>query len=154
MNEDRSTNGFDPVSYLLSYPDLQAAGLGAANALQHWMIYGAAEQRMGDKGFGQDQSSHLLAAGATSHQAIDRAGDLDWFQLDLTAGQHAHLDVSAAFAQTATVHDAAGHLLGTYSGSESHLGIDFTATAAGVYYITVQANSSNLAGAYDIQAVL
>jgi hypothetical protein len=151
-DEGRATGGFDAVGYLLSNPDIAGAGYGAAGAFAHWLVYGAAEGRAGDAAFGREQADHALPLGTAANQAIDRAGDHDWFQFDLAAGQQTRIDVSAAFNQTVTVHDAAGHLLASASGTNGHVTLDLTAGATGAYYVTVEALDAAGQGSYSIIA--
>lgn len=145
--EERPAAGFDAVGYLLSNEDLQSAGYGEVGAYAHWLVHGANEGRGGDAAFGREQADHLLALGTTATAAIEQAGDHDWFGLDLVAGQQAHVDLSAAFASTVTVHDAAGHLLATHVGETA---FDFTAAATGGYYLTVEAVDPAAIGSYVI----
>ncbi|WP_375271319.1 hypothetical protein [Sphingomonas sp.] len=151
-DEGRATGGFDAVGYLLSNPDIAGAGYGATGAFAHWLVYGAAEGRAGDAAFGREQGDHALPLGTAASQAIDRAGDHDWFQLDLAAGQQTRIDVSAAFDQRVSVHDAAGHLLASASGTNGHVTLDLAAGATGAYYVTVEALDAAAQGNYSIIA--
>jgi Ca2+-binding RTX toxin-like protein len=153
-NEGRPVGGFDSVAYLLSNPDIAGAGYGATGAFAHWLVYGAAEGRAGDAVFGREQGDQALLLGTASNQAIDQAGDNDWFQLDHSAGQPTRIDVSAAFGQSVTVHDAAGHLLASASasGADGNVVLDLTAVSAGAYYVTVEALDAAAHGAYSIIA--
>ena len=155
VNEGRATSGFDAVGYLLTYGDL--AGLGAQGALNHWVSNGAREGRVGDAVFGRDQSDHnLTAAGATG--AVDQAGERDWYQISLTAGQRVTFDLSGAGAGRGSlgdgvlmIYDAFGRLLATddNSGPGQDARLTFTATGSGVYYIVVAGVGSS-AGTYQL----
>lgn len=155
VREGRSTSGFDAVGYLLTYGDL--AGLGAQNALSHWVSNGAREGRAGDSVFGRDQGNHnLTASGATG--AVDQAGERDWYQLNLTAGQRVTLDLAGAGAGRGTlgdgvlmIYDAFGRLIATddNSGPGQDARLTFTATGSGVYYVVVAGVGSS-AGTYQL----
>lgn len=155
VNEGRPTAGFDAVAYLLSNGDL--AGRTAAQALDHWLISGASEGRLGDAPFGREQGSdHLLGASKTSQ--IDSGADRDWFQFSANAGAQITLDLSGAGAGVGTlqdgalrVYDALGNLLffDNDSGPASDARITFTAPASGVYYVVVSSSDSG-GGTYQI----
>lgn len=150
--EGRGSSGFDAVAYLLTYGDL--AGLGVAGALNHWLAYGAREGRVGDSVFGRDQASHDLTAAGVSG-VIDQAGERDWYQISLAAGQTVTLDLAGAGSGAGTlgdgflrVYDAFGRLLAT--DNDSGPGLDarltFTATGSGVYYVVVSGPSGSTGG--------
>jgi Ca2+-binding RTX toxin-like protein len=150
VHEGRPINGFDAVGYLLSNPDLQSAGFGATGAYNHWLVYGANEGRGGDAAFGREQVDHVIDIGDTASAAIDQGGDHDWFQFNLDAGRPTHVELSAAFATTVTVHDMAGHLVSTHEIPSGQGGFDITTMAGGDYYLTVQALDPSTAGNYAV----
>lgn len=154
-SESRAISGFDAVAYLLTYGDL--AGRSASEALKHWVTEGARAGRAGDSVFGRDQGNHnLTASGATG--AVDQAGERDWYQLNLTAGQRITLDLAGAGAGRGTlgdgvlmIYDAFGRLIATddNSGPGQDARLTFTATGSGVYYVVVAGVGSS-AGTYQL----
>lgn len=150
VHEDRPVNGFDAVGYLLSNTDLQSAGFGETGAYDHWLVYGASEGRGGDAAFGREQIDHVIDFGKTANAAIEQGGDHDWFQFDLDAGQPTHVEFSAAFATTVSVHDIAGHLISTHEIASGQGGFDVTTVTGGDYYLTVQALDPLAVGNYAV----
>jgi Ca2+-binding RTX toxin-like protein len=141
--EGRPTSGFDSVAYLLSNSDL--AGLTPDAALTQWLSVGADQGRAGDAAFGREQLTHALTGGSASG-VIDIAGDHDWFQVTLGAGQAVTFNIAAQGAgagtlsnSQVTIYDATGHVI--ISDADSGPGLDaratFTPTTAGLYYVVV-----------------
>lgn len=153
--EGRATSGFDSVAYLLSNSDL--AGRTPSQALDHWLLFGADQGRVGDALFGREQTSNVLTGSSTSG-TIGVAGDRDWFQLNMAAGQRIQIDQRGAGAGTGTLGDGALQLydgLGRLVAADADSGpgadarIVFTAPTAGVYYIVVSGAGAS-AGTYQI----
>lgn len=153
--EGRATSGFDSVAYLLSNSDL--AGRTASQALDHWLLFGADQGRVGDALFGREQTSNALT-GASTSGTIGVAGDRDWFQLNMVAGQRIQIDQRGVGAGTGTLadgtlqlYDSLGRLVASDadSGPGADARIVFTATTAGVYYIVVTGAGAS-AGTYQI----
>jgi Ca2+-binding RTX toxin-like protein len=151
------TSGFDAIAYLLSNPDLGAARLGAAGALQHWVRAGYDEGRPGDALYGREQTGHALSLDGGVTSTVGEGGDRDWFQIDLAAGQK--ITLALTFASPATgvlgVFDASGRAVGTVSlpgAADGLAAVSFTAITAGSYYVSV--NTTGLVSrAYRLDAL-
>ena len=145
--------GFDAVGYLLTYSDLAAAKLGKAGALNHWLIVGADEGRVGDATFGREQTSHALIDGMTG--TIDSSGDRDWFEFDVNVDAGArqisvHLD-NVSVAGTLELHRSNGELVKTATAdANGDVTLDYIASAADTYYLVVAASTPAGTGTYAI----
>lgn len=156
--EGRATAAFDPVAYLLTYGDL--AGKTASQALDHWLAEGADQGRLGDAVFGREQVSHTLT-GSSASGAVDVAGDRDWFQISMSAGQRVQMDLKGAAGGGGTladgtlqVFDSVGRLVA--SDADSGPGADarlvFTAGSGGIYYVVIS-GAGNAVGTYQLTTV-
>ena len=97
--------------------------------------------------------SGALTLGGSATGEIERAGDEDWFAIELVAGRRYQLDLEGWWTGRGTlvdpylrgIHDAAGNLIagaGDDDGGERYNSrLEFTAPESGAYYIA--------AGAYD-----
>ena len=137
INESRNVGVFDEVAYLLSYTDLQAARLGAAGALNHWVENGFRENRVGDTLFGREQIGHDLSLGHETASSIELPGDRDWFQLDLDAGQRVQLSFeSETLNGELKLYNNNGELVASGLRSDSEI-INFDVLGSGTYYLGV-----------------
>ncbi|MEA1649976.1 hypothetical protein UAJ10_13275 [Nitrospirillum sp. BR 11164] len=144
---------FDAVAYLLTHPDL--AGLGIQGATTQWIQYGYAHgSDNGGATFGHEQTNHGLALGQQTAGAIDTAGDHDWYQLTLTAGQQIAVLLKFAAgtgAGVVTVYDATGRQITSDSATSGTAVAAFTASQTGSYYITTNA-TGGATGSYTLSA--
>ncbi len=141
VRQGRPTSGFDAVGYLLTNPDL--AGLGASGALTHWLQFGADEGRSGDSLFGRDQATHGLN-GVTS-DVLNVAGDRDWFQTTLSAGDRLTISLTGA-ATSVELYDALGNRIAPASGQPAGV---FDVSTAGSFYIVVL-GPTGVTGGYSV----
>ena len=124
---------FDSVAYLLSYPDLSAAGLNSDAALRHWVASGYAEGRSATGAFGNEQTNYAFSNDTQISGMINVAGDKDWYQLDLVAGNNVTIDVSGITGGLVSLRNANGQEVA--SGSK----LNFNAPVTGTFYVTVSA---------------
>ena len=152
-DEGRATSGFDSAAYLLSNADL--AGRTARQALDHWLAYGADEGRLGDALFGREQTSHVLTGTSTSG-SINWAGDRDWFQVHLAAGQSLWATLgtnnSTLSSGTIEIYNNLGQNLALNNANDPHqLGaLGFTSSTNDNYYVVVRGSGSET-GQYQIK---
>ncbi len=138
--EGRAANlGFDAEAYLLTYGDLQSAGLGRDGALHHWLQYGAREGRAGDSFFGREQPSHSLTS-TPVNQGINSAGDHDWFQFATTGPRNITLTADSSVLNfRLELHNAAGQLLstGTFNQALHDSTLTYHINTAGDYFVAI-----------------
>jgi hypothetical protein len=157
VKQGLQTSGFDAVAYLLTNSDLRASGMTAADALKHWILYGAQEHRTATV-FGDDQASHTLAVGRVTRGDLSSTGDKDWYSLQVTAGQSVAVSMLTPGGvgmlmpgSALDIYDSHGRLLGTKS-VDGGVGFDnwlqVTAAESGTLYVV--ARSSGNFGAFDI----
>lgn len=150
--------GFDEVGYLLSNADLGMAHLGSAGALYHWVVYGAAEGRVGDLRYGREQDSHILHAGTSTDGAFENEGDHDWYEFTASAGQKVEIDYrSTATDLLLAIHRADGSLVANYptvSTSDHSVAVTFTADANATYYLALSAAIESYTGSYTLDYFL
>ena len=157
---------FDPATYLLANPDLADTGAArdAAALTRHWVAEGAPAGRSATGAFGSEQADHALPAGGYVIAALEQAGDQDWYRLALAGGQAITLDLTLLGA--APLGGAGGNIPGGGTGALAILDaggtvlarsapdaarIDFTAPAAGTYYVTLF-DPADAAGGYILFA--
>lgn len=157
IREGRAAAGFDSTAYLLSNPDL--AGLGSRGALLHWLSNGADEGRVGDSLFGREQTgAHSLDAGV-AQASLETAGDHDWFETTLVAGQDTTIRLSGVTTGGGTLtdgwlllYDEAGVLVASSRGAagSSDAEILFRATTTGRYFLVVAGETDLETGSYRV----
>jgi hypothetical protein len=149
---------FDPVPYLLTYSDLQNAGLTAEIATAHYIDFGSKEGRTSSGAFGTDQSAHRLSLGVQISDSLT-GGDLDWFSINLTAGQSYDFSLSGSAPSNLgdpllELRNSTGKFL--TQDNDSGLGTDsllhYTAASSGLYYLVAESNTAGGAGNYKILA--
>jgi hypothetical protein len=166
--EGREPAGFDRVAYLLSYPELGAAGVTVETALDHWLTLGADQFLRGDELFGREQASHLitndLAVGELDNFTTSGrfSADRDWFQITVSGGRSVRVSVSGADSGHGTladprleVYDARGRLVAL--DEDSGPGRDATLTLFDgsppsqrtTYYIVVRSAAGD-EGSYEV----
>ncbi|MBI3892270.1 MAG: pre-peptidase C-terminal domain-containing protein, partial [Candidatus Wallbacteria bacterium] len=100
----------------------------------------------------------LTAAAPEKEAALDRAGDVDWFQAQLQAGARYRLSVELNGAPDAQlgVLTSGGGLLGASrdAGPASASNVDFTAPGDGVVYASVRAATTAAVGGYRLRLIL
>ncbi len=101
----------------------------------------------------------LSASGETRADRLAPAGDTDWFRIELTANQTIRVQmVSNTFDPAplsdplVAVHDASGEAIAfdDDGGAGLNAYLEFTAPAAGTYFINARGFQSNAAGAYAL----
>ena len=82
---------------------------------------------------------------------IYSGGDQDWIKVTLAQGETINLDVdSSNFPVNASIYDADGNFISTVAGNAGGAYGGYTATAAGDYYVVMQASNSWNSGNYDL----
>jgi Ca2+-binding RTX toxin-like protein len=127
---------FDSVAYLLSYPNLTDAGLDSGAALRHWIESGHTAGRSATGAFGNEQTNHAFSSDTQISGVINVAGDKDWYQLDLVAGNNVTIDMSGVSDGFVSLRNARGQEVA--SGSK----LSFNAPVSGTFYVTVSAAPS------------
>ncbi len=103
-----------------------------------------------------------LSVSKPSTGSIDFVGDIDWFKVTLTAGQHIQLDLQGSSANAGTlynpylagIYDSGGNYIANstdYNSGNGYLNsrLYFTASTAGTYYVAAGGENSNL-GTYTL----
>jgi hypothetical protein len=149
---------FDPVPYLLSYSDLQNAGLTAETAAAHYIDWGYAEGRSANLGFGTEQPFHALTLDTQMDDFINVPNDKDWFSIDLSAGHNYDISMSGLFApnQLAApllqLRNANGVLIAQDhdSGPGTDALMHYSAAVSGTYYLVAASNMPFGTGNYGV----
>ncbi len=103
-----------------------------------------------------------MVVGGSAAGTVDYAGDVDWFAIELVAGQDYQIDFEGSSTDRGSlgdpflygIHDLDGNLLANTSnddgGTEFNSRLEFTAPDSGIYYIAVGAFGEDT-GTYTVE---
>ena len=130
--------GFDEVGYLLSNADLASAGIGAGAALEHWLLHGVNEGRLGDALYGREQVAHVLSATSPAQESLVNADDHDWFIFSGQTGQTIEIDYSSSAVDgTIELYRSNGQLLAESSAEPGSASLTYHLVENDNYYAVV-----------------
>ena len=148
---------FDPVAYLINNPDLGACGFTAADAADHYIRNGHAENRVTNGAFGSEQTNHHVSVDSYVADRLLTSGDKDWFAVTLAAGHTYTFTLSGVDGGNGSLADPflavynANGLLMTYDDNAAtrDATLKFVNAPAGTYYLVASASDSGT-GSYAL----